>query len=288
MLYRSSIAALALSALLTTLTATSAFADTKYPDWSRQWDRDRTRPHPGGGQPPFDPTKPVGRGQQAPLTPEYQAVFEANVKDQAQGGQGTWQGGHCLPVGMPGMMTLYRHMEIVITPATTYILIDHIRGSARRIFTDGRDWPKDVEPTFDGYSLGKWIDEDGNGRYNVLEIETRHLRGSRAVDPSGIALHEDGKMIVKERLFLDKTDPHLLHNQMTVIDSALTRPWTVNKRYRRMQEERPLWPEDVCTDGQALIRIGGEQYFLSGEGHLMPVRKGQAPPDMRYFEQPMR
>ena len=31
-------------------------------------------------------------------------------------------------------------------------------STPRRIFTDGRDWPEDVQPTFNGYSIGKWID----------------------------------------------------------------------------------------------------------------------------------
>src|SRR5205807_10433241 len=61
------------------------------------------------GQPAFDPTKPWGLGQQAPLTPEYQAVLEKSVADQVNGGQGNWQSGvACLPPGMPAMMTLYR------------------------------------------------------------------------------------------------------------------------------------------------------------------------------------
>src|SRR5215475_13741410 len=56
----------------------------KYPDLKGQW---RRAPVPGAvGQPPHDPSKPSGRGQQAPLTGEYQAVFEANLADQAQGG----------------------------------------------------------------------------------------------------------------------------------------------------------------------------------------------------------
>src|SRR5262249_20577407 len=55
-----------------------------------------------------------------------------------------------------------RGHEYVIMPETTYILIggeDHFR----RIFTDGRDWPTDVEPTYAGYSIGRWIDEDHDG-----------------------------------------------------------------------------------------------------------------------------
>jgi len=67
---------------------------------------------------------------------------------------------------MPHMMMAFGPQEYVITPETTYILInwdDH----NRRIFTDGRDWPERLEPTFSGYSIGKWIDEDGDGRYDV-------------------------------------------------------------------------------------------------------------------------
>src|SRR5262245_66115567 len=45
----------------------------KYPDLKGQW---RRAPVPGAvGQPPHDPSKPYGRGQEAPLTPEYQAIF---------------------------------------------------------------------------------------------------------------------------------------------------------------------------------------------------------------------
>jgi hypothetical protein len=46
-----------------------------------------------------------------------------------------------LPAGMPHMMMAFGPQEYVITPNTTYIVIgwdDHLR----RIFTDGRDWPK--------------------------------------------------------------------------------------------------------------------------------------------------
>ena len=46
-------------------------------------------------------------------------------------------------------------MEIVVTPETTHILIEHIHDS-RRIYTDGRDWPADMydDPQFAGYSIG--------------------------------------------------------------------------------------------------------------------------------------
>ena len=80
-----------------------------------------------------------------------------------------------------------------------------------------------------GYSIGNWIDTDGDGRYDTLEVETRELRGPRAWDSSGLPLHSDNKTVVKERIYLDKADSNILVNEITVIDSSLTRPWTVVK-----------------------------------------------------------
>ena len=185
---------------------------------------------------------------------------------------------------MPHMMMAFGPQEYVITPDVTYIMIDWDDHS-RRVFTDGRDWPADPEPSWSGYSVGRWIDEDGDGRYDVLEVETRGpFRGPRSYDPSGLPLHFDNMSIFKERIFLDRADPNILHNVMTVIDKALTRPWTVDKRYRRNPNIRPQWSEYYCGENNAQIVIGKENYFLA-DGFLMPVRKGQRPPDLRYFEQ---
>jgi hypothetical protein len=285
MLSRSSIGAIALvAALFTTVAGAWAFDDAQYPNLKGQWLRARP---PAGvtGQGPFDPDKSWGLGQQAPLTPEYQAVFAASLADQAAGGQGAWPGGRCLAIGMPGMMTLFRPMEIIVTPDVTYIRIDHIRDSRRRIFTDGRAWPEEVRPSFDGYSIGRWIDTEGKGRFDTLEVETRGFKGPRAFEPSGLPLHADNETVVKERIYVDKSDPDLLHNDMTVMDHALTHPWAVAKKYRREKAEFPVWPEDMCVEGSGLVFIGNEMYFQSGDGQLMPAKKGQAAPDLRYFNQ---
>jgi hypothetical protein len=276
---RTTIGALALMALLVSAEA-RAHDETKYPDMGGQWTRVRV---PGVvGQPSYDPTKSEGHAQQAPLTPEYQAVHEASIADQKAGGQGADPTYLCLPPGMPRLMNLYDPMEIIITPNTTHILIEYIRDS-RRIYTDGRDWPTDFDPTFAGYSIGKWVDEDGDGKYDVLEVETRFLRGPRALDATGLPLHVDNKTIVKERIYRDKSAPNILNNEITTIDNALTRPWTVTKKYARSPAQRPVWREAVCAENQAHVLIGGHNYMLSADGLLMPARKDQPPPDLRYF-----
>src|SRR6202051_3238008 len=165
MLHGSSTAALALTAaLMLTLGAAQAADDAKYPNWKGQWDY--INPRFGGQGVKYDPTKAFGPAQQAPLTPECQKIHEESMADQAKGGQGNFiDHARCIPGGMPAMMSATR-VEYVVTPETTYISTG---TDLRRIFTDGRPWPSDLEPTYQGYAIGKWIDEDGDGVYAVLQ-----------------------------------------------------------------------------------------------------------------------
>ena len=250
-----------------------AFDQTKYPDWSGQW-----RKPPGVGN-QWDPTKPPGRGQQAPLNAEYQAIFEASLADQAAGGQGADIRITCVSPGMPRMMTAVRPFEFVITPKVTYINFEN--NQPRRIYTDGRGFPKDEEATWPGYSIGTWHDTDNDGRFDTLEVETRNFKGPRIYEASGIPLHSDNETIVQERIALDPQNQDLLRYEITTIDHALTKPWTVVKTFLRARNAR--WAEDQCSENNNHVVVGKEYYFLSGDGYLMPTRKDQPPPDTRYF-----
>jgi hypothetical protein len=137
-----------------------------------------------------------------------------------------------------------------------------------------------------GYSVGKWLDENGNGKYNVLEVETRNLKGPRAADNSGLVFHPDNEGVIKERIYLDKSKPDILHDQITVIDHALTRPWTVAKNYKRDSNPRHFWREDVCAEQNEQVFIGKENYMRGADGRLMPTRKNQQAPDLRHFQTP--
>jgi hypothetical protein len=295
---RGLVGAIAVAALAMPIGGAHAADGAKYPDWKGAWARffpagseiDANGVPTAGGQPSFDQTKPWGFGQQAPLTPEYRKVLEDSIADQAEGGEGNFfdHAVRCMPGGMPLDMVAFRPLEFVVTPDTTYVLIgdyDHYR----RIFTDGRDWPKDIEPTYAGYSIGKWIDTDGDGTYDTLEVETRGpFKGRRAYDATGLPLAFDNQSIFIERIHRDKADPNILHDEITVIDHALTRPWTVDKKYVRDPNPRPDWSEFYCTENQSMVAVGNDIYFLSGDGMLMPVRKDQPPPDLRYFKQPRK
>jgi hypothetical protein len=277
---RSPIRALAVVATLMTTTAIAqAFDEAKYPDLSGAWERT------GGAAPRFDTSKPRGLAQQAPLTPEFQAMYEASLADQAAGGQGDHTVYKCLPWGMPAMMNGYAEIQIVVLPEITYMLIDDGNDSFRRVFTDGRSFPADAEPAFTGYSIGKWIDTTGTGRYDTLEVETRNFNGPRVYDNTGLKLHPDNQSVIRERIYLDKNDPNSLHDQIVIEDHALTHPWTVLKTYKRNADPKHVVREDVCVENNPHVAIGGDSYMLSADGYLMPVKKGQKPPDLRHFDQ---
>jgi hypothetical protein len=272
-------AVLALALLLGAAQGQARASDQwRYPDWRGQW----LRTGRGMGN-AWDPTKPLGLGEQAPLTPEYQRMLEASVADEKAGGQGMDPTYLCAPSGLPRSMIAVAPMEIIITPETTYVALE-LFSTQRRIYTDGRDWPAKIEPSSEGYSIGRWVDSTGSGRYDQLIVETRGLKGPHTYDSSGVPFHKDDHAIIFERLYSDKNDPNILHNEVTTIDHALWRPWTVTRGYHRDTSRKyPLWTETYCTEDNHHVLLTGHNYIISGDGSLMPARKNEPPPDLRNF-----
>jgi len=135
---------------------------------------------------------------------------------------------------------------------------------------------------FVGYSIGQWIDTNNSGIYDTLEVETRSFKGPRLMDNSGIPLHEDGETVVKEKIYLDKANPDIMHNEINTIDHAFTRPWVVSRFYKRVHNGRPQ--ECNCGEDNRWVVIGGWTYLADTEGYLMPIQKDEPPPDPRLFQ----
>jgi hypothetical protein len=262
--------------LALSIAAAAAHDESKYPDWKGQWKR-----APGTGI-IWDETKPRGLAQKPPLTPEYQAIWEASIADQAAGGQGGDTRVTCRSNGMPRMATIVRPLAFFIQDDMTIVVYDN--NIPRWIYTDGRDFPKEGEASYAGYSIGKWRDTDGDGRFDTLEVETRQFKGPRIYDDSGLPLHYDNESVIKEKLSLDKSNPNILLNEITTYDHALTQAWMVTKHYYRVPG--PIeFHEDLCSEDNMHVYIGKEGYMVSGDGYLMPTKKNQVPPDLRYFKQ---
>jgi hypothetical protein len=217
--------------------------------------------------------------------PEYHKVWQDNQADVEAGRPGNWPPTFCIPAGMPAMMNLCEPVEIIVRPKTTYILISHTDDSYRRIYTDGREFPTDAALTYAGYSIGHWVDEDGDGKYDVLNVETRFLKNPRSYDISGIPSDSDNQTIIKERIYLDGVNPNTLYDRFTVFDHSLTRPYAKTQKAIRTSNPRPVWFAKVRSEDNLHVSVEHEQYYRSADGKLMPSKKNQAPPDLRYFKQ---
>src|SRR5262245_33536501 len=114
MCYRASFLEIALLVTLSTLLPNAKAHDqAKHPTWNSPWSSIIT-PGLEGQTVKFDPTKPWGRGQQAPLTAEYRKIHEDSMADQARGGLGNYPTAKCYPGGMPRMMSVGEY-EFIVT-----------------------------------------------------------------------------------------------------------------------------------------------------------------------------
>jgi hypothetical protein len=236
-----------------------------YPDWKGQWSRI------GGLEWAPEGYRKAGL---PPLTAEYAAVWERNEELQREGLPAGDPTAKCLPPGMPRVMKMDLPMELIVTPKITYVY-GTWDSQVRRVFTDGRAWPEELLDTFNGYSIGEWHDENADGVYDMLSVETRALRGPRVFDARAVPFHENNKTVVREEIRL--VDSRTLEDRITTIDDALTRPWTIVQRYRR-KTERIVWNEHLCVKGKWYLTLGDDWYiFDPATETLAPARKGQPP-----------
>ena len=123
---------------------------------------------------------------------------------------------HCLPGGPVKGHTERLFRKTVQAPGLLLILSER-NVSYRQIFLDGRPLPKDPNPSFSGYSSGRW---DGD----TLVVHTNGLQDGLWLDRSGSPLTDASKLTERfHRLTLGKMEV-----EMTVDDpKAYTAPWTV-------------------------------------------------------------
>jgi hypothetical protein len=123
---------------------------------------------------------------------------------------------YCLPLGVPRLLVSPELMKTVQVPGLLVILNER-NASYRQIFTDGRPLPEDPQPTWNGYSTGRW---EGD----TLVVETRGLRDGIWLDRRGSPMTDAAKVTERFR----RTNYGNLEIDVTVDDpKAYTKPWTV-------------------------------------------------------------
>jgi hypothetical protein len=188
-----------------------------HPDLSGVWDIDRNRPCPPQGcndmivgQEFFD----IGYSLKGGLP--YQPWAAQAVKERmAANGEGD-PSSHCVPVGLVKLHTSPLYRKIVQTPGLT-LLLSEFDGSRRQIFTDGRPLPEQMQPTYNGYSVGKW---DGD----VLVVQTAGLHDDVWLDRNGSPATAAAR--ITERFH--RVNFGKMEIDLTMDDpKAYTRPWTI-------------------------------------------------------------
>ncbi len=147
----------------------------------------------------------------------------------------------CLPSNLPRHYTLPHYSRVLQTPGRVVIL-NEFNASYRQIFTDARPHPPDPQPTWNGYSSGRW---DGD----ALVVDSVGFRDDLWLDMSGNPMTSAAR--VRERI----TRPNFgtLRIELTVDDpKAYTRPWTVTITQRHAIDVELV--DAVCLENEKSVQ----------------------------------
>jgi hypothetical protein len=177
----------------------------------------------------------------ADVQPWAEALFLQRVRDARRESPLA----RCLPVSVP-FHDFFNLVRIVQTPPLTVMLYESPNSPHRTIFTDGRDLPKDPNPTWLGYSIGRW---EGD----TFVITTAGFNDRAWLDSAGHPQTES--LRITERL--RRRDFGHMDFEITIDDpKVFTRPFTI-KTERLLAADTDLL-EDVCENERSLERMSGD------------------------------
>jgi hypothetical protein len=199
------------------------------PDWGGAWFLASAR-----GPAPQPPPKLKG---------QYLAAYEKWRQEvRAKDGVVPVTQSNCMPPGMPSIMGVGQYpIEFLFTPGRVTV---HLEAwmQWRNIYTDGRKHPEDLDPTFQGDSIGHW---EGD----TLVVETVGVKENLALTTAtrGPVPAHSAKLRILERIRLDPKDSNALVVEMTLEDpEALVEPYKQTLSYRRDRDQMLL--EFVCAE----------------------------------------
>lgn len=247
---------LAVASLILSAGAASAAERASLPDWSGTWINNTGLYFSNPGT--FRPLQNAGTfTNPPPLNAEYEKRWKASLAASEKGEPLNDRRADCVWPGVPAINLSPMPSEYVISRDRVAIL-NESTGGFRLVYTDGREVPEDLDPSYNGFSRGHW---EGD----TLVIDTVALRGDTLLEQSGLEHTE--QLTVRERI--RKIGPDILENEITMTDpGAFTKPWTAKVQFRRM----PPGPanrlmEFVCNDNNRNgVGPDGSTYTLGPDG----------------------
>jgi hypothetical protein len=151
----------------------------------------------------------------------------------------------CLPVSIP-FHNFFNLTQIVQTPGFILILYESPNSPHRTVYTDGRGLPTDPNPTWLGYSVGRW---EGD----TLVVTTAGFSDKAWLDSSGHPATESLRVTERMR----RRDFGHMDLEMTIDDpKVFTRP-VIFKRERLLAPDTELL-EDVCDNERDAGHLSGD------------------------------
>ena len=151
--------------------------------------------------------------------------------------------GYCLPPGTPRIHFGGGPFRIVQTPQVTALLYETIANMTfRQVYTDGRPLPRNAEPTWLGYSVGRW---DGD----TFVVETTGFRDGGWLDTRKARPHSDALRVVERFRRVDYG-----HAELTItIDDpkAFLKPWTITTPLRLLPDTSLI--ESFCESHRSTM-----------------------------------
>ena len=180
-------------------------------------------------------------GPPAPMLPWAEALFKER--------KGNLEKGHpserCLGHGVTDYDAAGTPRRIIQSPAIIAILFESY-NHYRQIFVDGRPLPKPTQPSYLGYSIGKW---EGD----TLVVDTNGLNDQGWLDMEGHPQTESTHITERFR----RRDFGHIDLQLTIEDStAYTKPWTSHLGFTFLPDEELI--EDVCDNEKDLQHMVGK------------------------------
>jgi hypothetical protein len=143
----------------------------------------------------------------------------------------------CLPGGLP-MTTMFPSPFKIVQNRGLTIVLYETRGAYRQIFTDGRALPKDPNPAWMGYSIGRW-------ERDVFVVESSGFNGRTWIDGIG---HPHGERLRLTERFRRRDFGHI-DLRVTIDDPEFyDRPWTAAVVLELAPDTELL--EDVCLENE--------------------------------------
>jgi hypothetical protein len=180
-------------------------------------------------------------GPQIPLTPAAEAIY----KQRLAGAGKDRPSGKCLPHGIPDAMIIPEPFKFVHTPGITFVLFEEF-VTYRQIFTDGRELPKDPQPAWLGYSIGRW---EGDS----FVVESNGFNDKSWLDDDG---HPHSEALRTTERFRRSDYGHMTM-QITIDDpKSYTKTWDATFHFHLLPEIEFI--EFVCDNEQDVKHMVGQ------------------------------